>query len=304
MSPSERPPILIVDDEPSIVSIAKQILETAGYLTATVDNGKEALRRIEHEEFSLVLLDYYLPDIKGDKIVETLGHLLKTLPVDMVTGHGDERLVSDMLRLGVADYLIKGAPNFAHSLTRIVEITLARFDLAAESRALQAQLLDISETFRKTFEAIPDPVYIWELKSDDRVILMQTNLPGIKLFNIPEENPKGAELEDFYAVDPEMISIVRQTFQTGETTSEERQIQLQPKDEEKCLNIDYVKFKENGVLVMIKDVTQYKLIETMLQRIRDDFEFLVADQTSELLEANRKFQESLDRYHRLIKNRE
>ncbi len=69
MSPSERPPILIVDDEPSIVSIAKQILETAGYLTATVDNGKEALRRIEHEEFSLVLLDYYLPDSKGVKIV-------------------------------------------------------------------------------------------------------------------------------------------------------------------------------------------------------------------------------------------
>ncbi|NQT34365.1 response regulator [bacterium] len=304
MSSPERLPILIVDDEPSITSIEKQALETAGYRTEVVDSGKEALRRIELEEFSLVLLDYALPDIKGNEIVEALGHRLNTLPVVMVTGHGDERLASDMLRMGVADYLIKGGPNFVHSLTRVVEITLARFDLAAESRALQAQLLDISETFRKTFEAIPDPTYIWELKPDDRVILTQTNQPGIELFNIQDENPKGAELEDFYMIDPEMISIVRRTFQTGETTREERMIQLQPKGEEKCLNVDYVKFKEDGVLVMIKDITQHKLTETKLKKIRDDFEFLVADQTSDLLEANKKFQESLDRYHRLIKNRE
>lgn len=82
------PTLLIVDDEPFIISTLKGLLTDEGFEVLTAPNGYECLKVIENESPDLVLLDIWMPGIDG---IETLKEIKKTnprLPVIMVSGHG------------------------------------------------------------------------------------------------------------------------------------------------------------------------------------------------------------------------
>jgi two-component system nitrogen regulation response regulator NtrX len=82
------PTLLIVDDEPTIISSLKGLLSDEGFEVLTAANGYECLKLIENESPDLVLLDIWMPGIDG---IETLKEIKKanpSLPVIMVSGHG------------------------------------------------------------------------------------------------------------------------------------------------------------------------------------------------------------------------
>ncbi len=64
--------ILIVDDEPSIRSMVKAVLERAGYEVATARNGFEAIALIAANDYDVVLLDVMMPKLDGREVVEAL----------------------------------------------------------------------------------------------------------------------------------------------------------------------------------------------------------------------------------------
>ena len=57
----KQPIILVVDDEPAILELVKDILSPAGYLVNTATNGKEALAAIQAHPYDLVLTDMIMP---------------------------------------------------------------------------------------------------------------------------------------------------------------------------------------------------------------------------------------------------
>ncbi len=57
--------ILHVDDEADILTVVKTILEKEGYEVTSVPNGKDALKNIELNGFSLIILDIMMPDMSG-----------------------------------------------------------------------------------------------------------------------------------------------------------------------------------------------------------------------------------------------
>ncbi len=66
--------ILIVDDEPDIVSLTEKFLQIGQFNTITCNNGKEALKRLEDQfsEISLVLLDVMMPGVSGTEVLEII----------------------------------------------------------------------------------------------------------------------------------------------------------------------------------------------------------------------------------------
>ena len=128
MEIEEKPKILIVEDEKSIAQLERRALESSGYAVEIVDCGKSALEKLKDDNISLVLLDYRLPDMTGREIVTALGDRIQSLPVIIVTGHGDEQLAVEMLKMGVADYLAKGGETgFIHTLLNIIEKSIGFF---------------------------------------------------------------------------------------------------------------------------------------------------------------------------------
>lgn len=67
-------PILVIDDEISILKLLTTSLTRKGYTVDTAASGKEGIQKIDTHEYSLILTDIKMPDISGDQI---LTHLRK-----------------------------------------------------------------------------------------------------------------------------------------------------------------------------------------------------------------------------------
>lgn len=80
--------ILIVDDEPDIVSYLEMILQDNGYETLVANNGNEALEKIRAERPDLVTLDISMPEASGTRFYKEVktDPELSGIPVVIVTG--------------------------------------------------------------------------------------------------------------------------------------------------------------------------------------------------------------------------
>ena len=91
--------ILVADDERSVAISIRHMLEIYGYEIEEVYQGSEVLRRISESSFDLLLLDFDMRDIKGDRICLLMREddKLRALPVIIITAHieVDERIFKE-----------------------------------------------------------------------------------------------------------------------------------------------------------------------------------------------------------------
>lgn len=92
--------ILIVDDEPDLLRVTALILKARGYEVLTAANGQEAVDMIQDQEFDLVLLDFFLPDISGFDICRQVkeDEKLNHTPVVLFTA-SDTDMVAEQVEL-------------------------------------------------------------------------------------------------------------------------------------------------------------------------------------------------------------
>lgn len=84
--------ILIVDDEKGITMSFRRLLELSDYEIEEAHGGSEAFRRLMGGAFDLVLLDYMMPDVRGDKVCEMIRgeERFKELPIVIITAYHDQ----------------------------------------------------------------------------------------------------------------------------------------------------------------------------------------------------------------------
>lgn len=100
--------ILVVDDEPDIRQIVKEILEDEGFQVALAENGEQARVRKEEIRPDLILLDIWMPDIDGITLLREWSASGRPLPpVVMMSGHGTVETAVEATRLGAYDFLEK-----------------------------------------------------------------------------------------------------------------------------------------------------------------------------------------------------
>ena len=116
--------ILIVDDEKPICDLIDLNLSVAGYHCTSVQDGREAVRKIDEGVFDLVLLDVMLPGVDGYDIMEYIRPL--GLPVIFITAKHEVKDRVKGLKLGADDYLVK--PFDVVELVARVEAVLRRYN--------------------------------------------------------------------------------------------------------------------------------------------------------------------------------
>ncbi|OCA92282.1 response regulator transcription factor [Pseudobacillus wudalianchiensis] len=99
--------VLVVDDEPSIVTLIKYNLEQAGYEVITAFDGEEALKRATEESPDLLVLDWMLPKLDGMEVCKELRQRKVSTPILMLTAKDEEFDKVLGLELGADDYMTK-----------------------------------------------------------------------------------------------------------------------------------------------------------------------------------------------------
>ena len=99
--------ILLVDDEPSIIELARMYLEREGFRTQSVKDGEAALSAVAHEHPALVVLDVMLPKLDGFEVCRRLRASNDSAAILMLTARDEDVDKILGLELGADDYLTK-----------------------------------------------------------------------------------------------------------------------------------------------------------------------------------------------------
>src|SRR5881628_3366871 len=132
--------ILIVDDEQDIRELVSGVLEDEGYACRTAANSQEALQALSERRPSLLLLDVWLQGSKLDglQLLEEVKKRDPTLPVLMISGHGNLDTAVAAIRQGAVDLIER--PFEASHLVHLVSRAPETERLKRENEALRQQV--------------------------------------------------------------------------------------------------------------------------------------------------------------------
>jgi two-component system response regulator FixJ len=133
--------IHIIDDEDAIRRSASFMLKTSGYAVETWSSGVTFLKEVRHVEHGCILLDVRMPEIDGLEVQRTLVERGVTMPVIILTSHGDVSIAVRAMKMGALEFIEK--PFEKAVLIRAIEAAfeqLAATD-SASIRAAEAKMI-------------------------------------------------------------------------------------------------------------------------------------------------------------------
>lgn len=125
--------ILVVDDEPRIVQIARDYLEHAGFTVQAAYDGRAALAALHSTPPDLIVLDLGLPDVDGLDVTRAIRQG-SNVPIIILTARSDETDKLVGLELGADDYITK--PFSPKEMVARVRTVLRRFENAQPAAGL------------------------------------------------------------------------------------------------------------------------------------------------------------------------
>ena len=104
---SERPKVLVIDDEPGVRELISEALSLSEITAVQAADGLEALSFLRRERFDLLILDINMPKLDGLALLEKLRTEGMSVPVLMLSARADKADINQGLRTGADDYLTK-----------------------------------------------------------------------------------------------------------------------------------------------------------------------------------------------------
>jgi DNA-binding NtrC family response regulator len=99
--------ILIVDDEEIVLKSCLRILGDGDYEVEAVQDGLEALRKIEASSYDILILDIMMPKIDGLEVLQRVKEMHPDIDIIMITGLSQIKTAVRAMKLGAFDYLPK-----------------------------------------------------------------------------------------------------------------------------------------------------------------------------------------------------
>jgi two-component system nitrogen regulation response regulator NtrX len=149
--------ILVIDDEASIRSSLKGILEDEGYAVKTAESGEAGLSMLKGQSFDVVLLDIWLPEMSGMEVLKLIKKSEDAPQVVMISGHGTLETAVKATKLGAYDFLEKPL-----SLDKVV-LTIRN---ALRQHSLEEENIQLREKFQARYHLVGKSPAIEKLRKD------------------------------------------------------------------------------------------------------------------------------------------
>ncbi|MDB4970683.1 MAG: two component, sigma54 specific, transcriptional regulator, Fis family [Myxococcales bacterium] len=152
--------LLIVDDEPNILTTLRRALELEGYVVEVAGSGRIALEKARAKAFDGVLLDVAMPEMDGLATLKALRELNGELPVMMMSGNATLATAVEATKLGACDFMEKPLTTDKVLITVQNALKLARLEREAEveraerRRTFAHYLVGSSPRMKRIFDTI------------------------------------------------------------------------------------------------------------------------------------------------------
>jgi len=172
--------ILIIDDEPGIRTVLRDVLEDEGYTVLAAEDGITGLAELAENPVDLVFLDVWLPHMGGIDVLKKLREEHPDIEVIMISGHANISLAVQAVKMGAFDFLEK--PLSLDRTMTVARNALALEDLRKENRNLRDSLfiedrmVGGSAGMEKVRELIGQAA-----ASDSRILILGENGTGKEL---------------------------------------------------------------------------------------------------------------------------
>lgn len=162
LTPDDSPRILIVDDEPRMLSSLGELLKGRGYELTTAAGGREALAHLQRASFDLLILDLQMPDVSGNDVMDYLTGIQSKVNVIVTSGASEIDAAIGAIRRGAYGYLRKPYPR--EELLKSVDNALQQRKLEAQNQRIAMRLERSERMYRYLVDGSPDIIYTLDSK--------------------------------------------------------------------------------------------------------------------------------------------
>src|SRR4029077_18469778 len=135
---TEKPSILIVEDEAKMRRLIELELADQGFRAQTVADAETALKLVNANQFDLIVTDLKLPGMSGIEFLQTVKRANAAIPIIIMTAFGTVESAVEAMKIGASDYVLK--PFSLAELVLVIRKELASHQLREENRNLREAL--------------------------------------------------------------------------------------------------------------------------------------------------------------------
>ncbi len=148
--PKKNAPILLVDDEETVLFSSKILLKTADVSPIfTLTDGRELMPFLEENSAAVVVLDLVMPHISGSELLPIIKERYPEIPVIVMTANQEVNIAVQCMKDGAFDYLVKPAENnrFISCVKRAMEVRSLRREVGTLKQYLLEDQLQNADAF-------------------------------------------------------------------------------------------------------------------------------------------------------------
>lgn len=208
--------VLVVDDETTLLEIAKEFIEqVSGFVVDVELSPIKALEVLSSQKFDAVVSDYQMPGLDGIEFLKKLRSRGDDIPFILLTGKGREEVAMEALNNGADYYLQKGVqirPLFAE-LTNMVRRSV-------EHKRTGRAIKENEVKYRRLFNSDRDAILVW--RTDGAGRLIHVNRKACSLLRYSREEMLLMQRDELLTLDGIAIKdeVEDQSLLEGETTAE------------------------------------------------------------------------------------
>ena len=146
MSEQGPPVVLLVDDEPHIVTSMTRLLTRQGFEVRGAGGGEEALAVVRGESIDVAVVDLYMPGMNGVEVIRRIREIAPQTECVVLSGHGDAKDAFEALNAGATDYFTKPVEDmqrFTHLLRKSIEVRELKTQNTRLQKALERETDDL-----------------------------------------------------------------------------------------------------------------------------------------------------------------
>ena len=190
--------ILLVDDDSDYIDLAEMYFKTLGYNIDVANSGEEAIKILKEDRHQIVLLDYFMPGLSGEEVVNEIRKFNQQIIIIMQTGFsGQKPPIETMKKLNIQNYHDKteGIEKLNLELISAVKIfeqqnaiSVAKFKSNAVSRLISS----IASNIKESLMSVSGTIEITNMMIGEKLNEEEAN----KLSSYYDKNKKGLEKVD------------------------------------------------------------------------------------------------------------